>query len=298
MKNKLGLLAPTFDPKARFIKDYLDITTPPVPKPVDMSSFVGVGSGAQYGFIMSAMLANGPDPIAPAKIAPFGIGDCFAAGSVRFAALSALSRGRVLFKNEKDMLAAALDMYAKSTGWDINQTDSQGNNPTDQGTDPTQGFKWLQTTGLLCSDGSRHKFGPMLSVDPTKWPEVVTAFEIAEGIMIGVNFPEAWEDAKVWDKTNSPIAGGHEIPGYSNLKLTTSGIEIDTWGNYAPGPRIITPAGLAQQCTQLTVIINPAEFGGHGKKPNGKRRRGKNVQGFNAQQWIKDLRADGGIFSI
>ncbi len=290
---KLGQLPPEPDPKAKLLKNYLDrkAITPPATEPIDMSKYA-----AKYDYVMTAMMANGPDPVAPLKIAPFGVGDCVFAAAVRFAALEGLSRGRVLFKNAADMCTAALDGYA-STGWDINQTDSQGNNPTDQGTIPNRAFKWLQTKGLLCSNGSRHKFGPMLQVNPLDFAEVIIAMNIAQGIMIGVNFPAAWDNSPIWDVTNTPLEGGHEIPGYSDLKLTTSGIQIDTWGNAAPGPRIITPGGLAQQCNQLTVIIDPLEFGfgRHGKKANGKRRRGRNIEGFNHAQWLADVAADGGF---
>lgn len=287
MKFKLGLKPPSFNPRARSMGKYLKAI--PATSPIDMSKYA-----ATHAYVMSAMMANGPDPLAPAKIAPFGVGDCFWAAAVRFAALSALSKNRVLFTSEQDMVNSALDAYAKQTGWDINQTDSQGNNPTDQGTDPTTGFMWLQSVGLLCSDGSRHRFGEMLQIDPTNFAEIEAAFNIAEGIMIGINFPSDWENSPIWDKTSSASVGGHEIPGYSNLKLTTQGIEIDTWGNASPGPRIITPAGLAQQCNQLTVILNPAEFGKHGRRINGKRRKGRNVQGFNASQWKIDIANAGG----
>jgi hypothetical protein len=187
------------------------------------------------------------------------------------------------------MVNSTLDAYT-STGWDISQTDSAGNNPTDQGTDPTQGFRWLQNVGLLCSDGSRLKFGPMLQINPKDWQEVMVAFEIAEGLMIGIKFPGQWESDKIWSATNSPIVGGHEIPAYSNINLPLGGIEIDTWGNSSPGPRIITPAGLAQQCDQLTIIMNPDEFGKGGKKRTGRRRKGKNVEGFDSAQWLSDIR--------
>ncbi len=298
MRFKLGLRPATHDPRWRWLRDYIEpaAVIPPT-TPIDMSQFT-VG----HEYVMTAMLANGPDLLAPALIRDFGVGDCFFAAAVRFAALIALSKGVVLFTSEQDMLNATLEAYASCTGWDITQTDSQGDNPTDQGTDPTPGYHWLQTVGLLCSDGSRHKFGPMLHIDPSNFKEVQIAFNIAEGVMIGVNFPQAWENDQNWDATSSPVVGGHEIPAYSDVIATTSpirgpgGILIDTWGNAAPGARLITPAGLTEFCTDLVAVIDPSEFGRHGRRHGNKKRRAKNVQGFKVDQWLADIAADHGFF--
>lgn len=278
-KYKLGKRRASYNPKKLWIGKYINksVISVPATLPLNMS----VDATGNYSYIMTAMMANGPDPLAPAAIAPFGIGDCFWAASVRRAALAALSVGKVLFTSEQDMVNAALDGYA-STGWKIAQTDAHGNNPTDNGTDPTQGFAWLQNTGLLCSDGTRDKISSAIAVNPADFEELIIAFNLSAGnMMIGIAFPEAWEDAAIWDETTSPIDGGHEIPAYSDLSLTPIGIQIDTWGNAAPGPRIITPAGLNQQADQVTAIIALDSFG-----PGG-----TTIAGFDSEQMLADIQA-------
>jgi hypothetical protein len=270
---KLGRLKPSYNPKRLHIAKYINRSTIHVADtlPLDMSADLT----ADRSYILTAMMANGPDPLAPASIAGEGVGDCVWAASVRRMALSALSMGVIIWKNEQDMVNAALDGYA-STGFDI-----QNPGPTDQGTDPTQAFKWLQTVGLLGSDGQRHKIAAAIGVNPQDWEEVQIAFNLCGGLSIGINFPAAWQDSPVWDTTTSAIEGGHEIPAYSDLKLSQTGILIDTWGNSAPGPRIITPAGLAQLCDQLTAVISPEMFG-----PGG-----IDVAGFDTEQLQADIQA-------
>ena len=270
---KLGRNKPTYDPKRFHIAKYINRSTIHVSDtlPLDISADVG----ADRSYILTAMMANGPDPLAPASIRDTGVGDCVFAASVRRMALSALSVGVVIWKNEQDMVNAALDGYA-STGFDINDPQN-----TDKGTDPTQAFKWLQTVGLLGSDGQRHKIAAAIGVNPQDWEEVQIAFNLCGGLSLGVNLPKDWEDNLIWDATSSPIVGGHEIPAYSDLKLNPAGILIDTWGNAAPGPRIITPAGLAQNCDQLTAVISPEMFG-----PGG-----TDVAGFDSEQLQADIQA-------
>jgi len=271
---KLGNRPATYNPKRLWLGKYLNRSVLSVPDtvPLDLSADVT----GPLSFIMTAMLANGPDPLAPASIASTGVGDCFWAAAVRRMALAALSVGVQMFTSEQDMVNAALDGYA-STGFDINNPTA-----TDQGTDPTQGFAWLQSTGLLGSDGKRHKIASAIAVNPADPEEVTLAFNLSGGnISIGVNFPGSWEDAPIWDATTDAVEGGHEIPAYSDLSLTPAGLKIDTWGNAPPGPRILTWAALAQQCTQLTAIISPEMFGPGGTA----------VSGFDSAQMLADIQA-------
>ena len=268
---KLGLNPASPNPNEMFLKDYVDRSTIQIPatQPLDLSTFA---TGA-LSFLLTAMFANGPDPLAPASIAGTGVGDCFWAAAVRRASFAAASVGRVLWTSEADALKAALLGYA-STGFDINNPTA-----TDNGTDPTPGFKFLHDTGLLCSDGTYDKGGIPLSVNWNDPGEMQIAYQLTSGLMIGVQFPGAWENANVWDVTTSPIAGGHEIPGISDVKILPDGsIDINSWGTR----RIITAAALAANCTQMTIIVAPDAFG-----PNG-----KSIQGFDASQMLADAQAE------
>ena len=270
-KFKLGLNPESPNPHKLFLAKYIDRSTIQIPptKPLDLSTFA-IGA---LSFLMTAMFANGPDPLAPASIAGSGVGDCFWAAAVRRAAFAAASVGKVLWTSQQDALKAALLGYA-STGFDINNPST-----TDNGTDPTQGFSFLQSTGLWCSDGTYDKGGIALSVNWNDPGEMQIAYQLTGGLMIGVQFPGAWEDADLWDVTTSPIEGGHEIPAISDVKILPDGsIEIDSWGT----KRVITAAAVTANCNQMTVVVAPDAFG-----PNG-----KSVQGFDSEQMLADAQAE------
>ena len=282
---KLGNRKPSYDPHRLFFNHYLDrkVVVPPSVA-LDMSVAPLILANL---WIMTDMIGNGPDPLMVAVLmaAPFnldkataqsiastGLGNCWWAAAVRRAAIAAASVGKLIFASSADMLRAALIGYM-STGW--NPTDSAN---TDQGTDPTQGNAYMKSTGLLCSDGSYAKVATSLSVNPQDWNEVMLAFQISGGnLRTGVNFPQDWETAAVWDQTSSPSVGGHEIPGYSNLRLTPAGILIRSWGE----GHIITPAGLAQNAQDVSIDVTLDQLG-----PGG-----INVAGFSNADVIADVQA-------
>lgn len=221
---KLGNRKASFNAKKLWFAKYVNrsiLKTTAIPPALDMSKSPLI---AQNPFIMDSMLANGPSASNPPQI-PNGVGDCFWAAAVRRAAIAAASEGKLLWTSEADMVKAALQGYA-STGFDIDNPDA-----TDQGTDPTQGFAFLSSTGLWCSDGTYDKQTIQLAVNPGDFDEVTLAFNVGAGnICIGVNFPSAWDSSNVWDSTTSPIEGGHEIPLYSDLKISPKGIMLDRGG--------------------------------------------------------------------
>src|SRR5208282_5972197 len=96
--------------------------------------------------------------------------------------------------------------------------------------------------------------------------EVLIAFNIAAGnLSVGVNFPEAWESATVWDTTTSTVVGGHQIPAFSDLSVTPAGIEIDSWGEKI----VLTQGGLATQASDVTIVLDPSAFGPGGTAISG-----------------------------
>src|SRR5208282_4993942 len=231
---KLGNRKRSYDSKRLFFNHYLDrkVVVPPSVA-LDMSVAPLIVANP---WIMTSMLCNGPSPSNPPQI-PDGIGCCWWAAAARRAATAAASTGKLLWASEADMIKAVLQGYA-STGFDLNNASA-----TDQGTDPTQGWAFVKSTGLWCSDGSYDKIGATLGVNVQDFEEVMIAFELAAGnCSIGVNFPSDWETADVWDETTSSWVGGHQIHPYSDLTLTPAGILIDSWGQ----GHILTPAGLSQ----------------------------------------------------
>ena len=215
------------------------------------------------------MLANGPDPLNPPAI-PNGVGCCFWAAALRAAVARKNSAGASMDLSQAWAVASVLSAYSGATGFSLSDPDN-----TDQGTDPDQGFSYLQNTGIQLEDGTFDKIGAAVAVDPTDFDLVLIAHNLFGGLYVGVQFPGAWENADVWDSTNSPIEGGHEIADLGDVNLSPEGLQIDSWGTL----RIITPAALAKFCDQLTVTIDPAFFG-----PNGAA-----INGFDAEQLQADL---------
>jgi hypothetical protein len=279
---KLGDRTPSYNPNRLFIAKYIDRSTVSVPTlPVDMSVAPLIVANP---WIMSGMLLNGPDDAAVAvlmavfgidqataqAIATQGLGDCFYAAAVRRAAIAAASVGKLLWTSYADMLKAALLGYT-STGWN-----PKNSAQSDQGTDPTQGFAQLKATGLLCSDGSYDKQTIQLGVNPADFEELMIAFNLSAGNMsFGINFPSDYESAKEWGVSTGAIVGGHQIAGYSNLIVTPRGIKIDSWGEEID----FTDAGIAQNCSQCTVILSPDQFG-----PGG-----TNIAGFDSEQMLANI---------
>lgn len=246
-KYKLGRLKPSHDPKKLWLAKYVNRSVIKLPNApaldIDFSSKVAL-----------QMFGNGPDSANPPQISD-GVGDCFWAAAANGAIARSVSAGKIIDVT----LAAVLAGYA-STGFNINDPTN-----TDNGTDPTQGFAFLQKTGIQLSDGTFDKLGVVVSVNPKDFEEVMLAHNIFGGLYIGVEFPGSWEDANVWDATNETIEGGHEIFGFSDLNVNPVGIRLYTWGE----ERIITQAALATLCDDLRVVIDSDFFGPNGKAING-----------------------------
>lgn len=195
-------------------------------------------------------------------------GDCFWAAAFRSAMSRMASVGELEPMSSEGATKSVLDAYSAATGF--NQNDPS----TDQGTDALEGMNFLQQTGIVMPDGSTHKIGSYVWVNPQDYEELLMAFNLFDGIMIGLQFPERWEKDRVWDVTSDPPVGGHEVLGESDLSITPEGIQLNTWGF----ERIITRAAIASNADEIAVIIAADMFG-----PNA-----KSIAGFDAEQ----LRAD------
>ncbi len=76
--------------------------------------------------------------------------------------------------------------------------------------------------------GVAHKIDGYVAVDWTNWDEVLVALFLFGAIRLGINLPQAWTSAAVWDVTNSPIVGGHDVPCVA--MLAADRIRIASWG--------------------------------------------------------------------
>jgi hypothetical protein len=231
----------------------------PTTVPLDLESIlVSVG-----------MLCNGPDPLNPPEI-PDGIGCCFWAASLRAAVARKNSAGASMDLSKAWAVQSVLAAYSGATGFSLSDPTD-----TDQGTDPDQGFAYLQSTGVQLEDGTFDKIGVPVAVDPRDFDLVQIAHNLFGGLYVGVQFPGDWESDDVWDVTSSEIEGGHEIFSMSDSSIMPEGIAIDSWGTI----RVITPAALSKFCDQLTATVDPAFLGTDGKA----------INGFDAEQLQADL---------
>lgn len=207
-------------------------------------------------------------------------GCCFWAAAFRSLMLKLASVGKLINISGVDATNCVLTAYAKATGFDPNASvDANGNNPTDNGTDALAGMSWLQQNGFILPDQSVHKIGSYVWVNPQDFEGLLLAHNLFDGLMIGVEFPDSWQEAPIWDVPTDPIVGGHEVMGFSDLKITPEGVKINTWGM----DRIITVAALAKCADEIAVSISPEMFG-----PNG-----KSIAGFDAEQLQADEKALG-----
>lgn len=75
--------------------------------------------------------------------------------------------------------------------------------------------------------GRLYKIDGYVGADWTNKLLVQVCLDIFGPLTIGLNLPQAWTSNSVWDVTNTPIVGGHDVTcvGYDS-----TGVQISTWG--------------------------------------------------------------------
>lgn len=265
-KYRLGLHEPRPEMVALKLADYFDhaLVLPNIPDP---NNFGHVTAVAQWG-----MLGNGPDDN-PVEIA---VGDCAFAGPehIIMGWLAAAKKPIVPFD-----YASTIAMYSKVTGYDPSQYDpATQTNPTDQGGDMSQIAEYWQTSGFTAADGSVHKIGAYLALEPGNLEQLTAAVYIFEAVGIGFALPSSaeqqFEDGQPWTVVpGATIEGGHFVPVEGRTKGLWDGV---TWGAPHPiGDDFILDYG------QLLLVYLSQEFLDNGISP----------EGFNLSQLQTDLRA-------
>lgn len=84
---------------------------------------------------------------------------------------------------------------------------------------------WVKTG--LPVNGTPHKADGYVSVDWSNKDMVKAAIAVFGFLTLGINLPQAWASAAVWDVTNSRIVGGHDVTavGYDEM-----GVYVSSWG--------------------------------------------------------------------
>jgi hypothetical protein len=176
---------------------------------------------------------------APNQIAldPLGndeVGDCVIAMAMHYAQNETANTDNPLTPNK----ALALATYSAITGYDPSQTDAQGNNPTDQGTDiEGQLMPYWKSTGIPMLDKNgkevMHTIEGFASLDLTSVAQQRYANFTFGGVLWGINCPQsAMQDTSNWlyDPT-SPIEGGH---GVNQMGQGSAGGHMNSWGLLIP----------------------------------------------------------------
>lgn len=233
---KLGKQPAIFDPYALKLKDYLSSTYTPPP-----------AADHTWGITDWGMMANGPDPLAPAVIAKTGVGDCTIAGCGH--AEQVWSHGKITVTD-----SVILSAYEKWCGYVLGKpnTDNGGNEAS------VLSCWRKQTLG-------GHVLRAYVAPQPQNFAHVQHSIAEFGGIYIGFQVPNSalTQNAKgqIWDvvKNDGGIAGGHAVycPAYAVVDPLANGvttITCITWG----GLQKMTLAFWDKYCDESHTLLGAA----------------------------------------
>lgn len=148
-------------------------------------------------------------------------GDCVWAGASSEELLWAKEMGRAIDVDA----ASALRNYSEVTGYNPNAPLVNGQNPTDKGTDMDVAAEYRLTKGLwdAANPPRRHQISAYVQLQPKNWEQLQYALYLFDGVGIGWEFPQEWEESLqqgsrlLTEVSNPTIAGGHYTPGVGRL---------------------------------------------------------------------------------
>ncbi len=135
--------------------------------------------------------------------------------------------------------------------------------PGDDGCIITNVLDYMRANGLSLS-GVSHKIDGYVNCDWTNKLLVQAAIYLFGTVTIGLNLPQAWESAGVWDVTNTQIVGGHDVTcvGYNS-----QGVQISSWGRiYTITWAAFTSTKWLEECY---VLLAPDWYGSDKLAPSG-----------------------------
>lgn len=204
------------------------------------------------------------------------VGDCAIAAPLHAIKLWAAETGHTVNITDK----AAIQNYSEITNYDPTQTQPDGSNLTDQGTDVQQMLEHWRTTGLVDDDGNRHTIAGYvgLQLGSALLDEMKAADYLLDGLIIGINCPSQYQDnfnnLVPWDAVENPnYEGGHCILGVGK---PDAGHDICTWGGLID----FLPAGITQNVDEVWAVISNERVNASS---------GVDVNGFRMPQLIADL---------
>jgi hypothetical protein len=199
-----------------------------------------------------------------------GAGNCVIAAKYNLDGVEADHAGNSFSASTKN----AIDDYSAITGYDPSQTQPDGSNPTDCGTDPQAAAKWYNAL-----DPSDPRYiRAWVQIDQNNMTEIRQALKIFGGIWTALALPltaqdqlkakEPWDYVKWWP-TPRRIAGswgghmvGAQLIDARQPKITG---KVNTWGMPYP----FTQAFLDHYCILMIVYITNYWIAKNGKTPSG-----------------------------
>jgi hypothetical protein len=205
-----------------------------------------------------------PLPIVLDNLGNDDIGLCVIAAAMHYAQVETANTGNPLTPTR----ALAIATYSAITGYDPSQTDANGNNPTDQGTDfESQLFPYWKKTGMPMLDKNgkevMHTILGFAALDLTSIAQQRYALRTFGGKLTGFNCPESVVgNTTNWNDPSGPIAGGHGVtePGQG-----ADGWHTISWGALIPGTWQFSRA----TADEMYVVETPLWLNAQGKSPVG-----------------------------
>lgn len=209
-------------------------------------------------------------------------GDCVFAGAAHETKLWCAEAGvPVAITDGPD--GTAIKNYSAFTGYDPAQSDDQGNNPTDEGTDVASWLSHRRTTGFIDDNDTAHKIGAYIKLELGNLDQLRYAAYYFDGIGIGIQFPEQWmksfqSGGRTWTALKSPnFVGGHYISGVAfrnNMPV------ICTWGALVE----MTLDAYRQVADEVYAYLTPEKL-----------RNGVDANGISYAQLTADIRDIRGV---
>lgn len=210
------------------------------------------------------MCGNGPDDTVQPGFR--GAGDCVLAAADHETQLWLNQQG-VRVPSRLFNGATAIKDYSAITGYVV------GDDSTDQGTYIRDALKYRQKTGIIDTEGNRHRIGAYLQLEPGNTEHILMAMYLFGACEIGIQFPSsAWDQlGKTWKPVaGATIEGGHDIP---LVARRSTGWRCVTWGK----TQYMNTKFYTTYCDEAWAIVSEESL----KKTTGKTAEGFNLQDLN-----------------
>jgi hypothetical protein len=200
-------------------------------------------------------------------------GDCAWAGPAHETMLLTKEAGSQASFTAADVLGD----YSAGTGFDP-KAGPPGQNPTDNGSEVRSVLSYRRKTGIVDSQGKRHKIGAFVKLQPGSLEHIFQALYIFQVVGIGIKFPEfameQFNRGEPWDVVpNAPEpTGGHYICGVGKR----ANLDIVTWGALQQ----MTVAFFEKYCDEAWTYVSTETLKGE-----------RDINGFDLEQLLADLKA-------